>query len=110
MTTTTIPAHRGTSNTNDRGSAASRRARRAWMMVKFADDCGDVRCYRCNLILVNTGSWRADNYMTVDRILPGIEGGRYVRSNIRPACGHCNSETGQALAQARIVLSTNLAV
>ena len=33
-------------------------------------------------------------YLTVDRIVPGCQGGRYVRTNIRPACGPCNSETG----------------
>jgi len=32
--------------------------------------------------------------LTVDRIIPGCQGGTYVRTNIRPACGGCNSETG----------------
>lgn len=49
------------------------------------------RCYRCGALLtVDT--------VTVDRIIPGCRGGTYRRSNIRPACGGCNSETGGALA------------
>lgn len=32
--------------------------------------------------------------LTVDRIIPGCQGGTYRRNNIRPACGSCNSETG----------------
>lgn len=103
MNETRTRTHRGTSNTNDRGSSFSRRARREWMMNEFRQADGTVRCYveTCQMILVNTGSWRAANYMTVDRIKPGAEGGRYTRDNIRPACGHCNSETGQQLGQAR---------
>ena len=37
----------------------------------------------------------------VDRIVPGAEGGRYVRGNIRPMCGPCNSRTGGELGNAR---------
>lgn len=52
------------------------------------------RCYRCGILLtVET--------VTVDRIVPGCKGGTYRRSNIRPACGPCNSETGGALASRR---------
>lgn len=52
------------------------------------------RCYRCGrLLTVQT--------VTVDRIIPGCEGGTYRRNNIRPACGTCNSETGGALAGRR---------
>lgn len=48
------------------------------------------RCYRCGVLLtVDT--------VTVDRIIPGAKGGTYRRSNIRPACGPCNSETGGAV-------------
>jgi hypothetical protein len=54
------------------------------------------RCYRCGkLLTVDT--------VTVDRIVPGCvktamfpNGGTYVRHNIRPACGDCNSKTGGA--------------
>lgn len=49
------------------------------------------RCYRCGCLLI-------DGTLTVDRIIPGCQGGTYRRDNIRPACGGCNSETGGALA------------
>lgn len=61
------------------------------------------RCYRCGCLLV-------DETVTADRIKPGVEGGSYGtpkrdtregRTNIRPACGTCNSQTGQALSMAR---------
>lgn len=109
-------AHRGTTNRNARGGSVSRRRRREWLvetyranvdlpdfMVVPADGRFEVplghgqpacRCYRCgDLLTVDT--------VTADRIKPGIEGGTYKRTNIRPACGHCNSQTGQALAIAR---------
>lgn len=50
------------------------------------------RCYRCGrLLTVDT--------VTVDRIVPGCQGGTYRRSNIRPACGPCNSSTGATVRQ-----------
>lgn len=45
------------------------------------------RCYRCGTLLTM-------DTVTVDRIIPGCQGGTYRRNNIRPACGTCNSETG----------------
>lgn len=61
------------------------------------------RCYRCAVLLtVDT--------VTADRIFPGIEGGKYGtpikdrrdgRTNVRPACGPCNSSTGGHLGAAR---------
>lgn len=68
---------RGTTNRNDRGSVYDRAARRAWRVL-------DVET------------------LTVDRIIPGRDGGTYQRSNIRPACVPCNSETGGALARRRV--------
>lgn len=107
---------RGTTNGNARGSAADRRARRAWLMATFAANLpGFVRCYRCGVPLFNPDeqpegflrlrgenpayvlpSWRVKRAepLTVDRIIPGCKGGTYRRTNIRPACGLCNSETG----------------
>jgi 5-methylcytosine-specific restriction endonuclease McrA len=100
---------RGTSNGNARGSSTDRRRRREWLVFTYRADVdaqrhGDLpgacgygegiaacRCYRCGTLLtVET--------VTVDRIIPGCEGGTYRRNNIRPACGTCNSETGGALA------------
>jgi 5-methylcytosine-specific restriction endonuclease McrA len=82
---------RGTTNTNARGSSESRRRRRAWLVRTYAADVpGWCRCYRCGQLLDVTT-------VTVDRIVPGCLGGRYMRENIRPACARCNSETGGAL-------------
>jgi hypothetical protein len=94
---------RGTTNGNARGSVYNRRQRRAWLVLTYASDVpGFVRCYRCGCLLFNpdkaiprevldrAGAVR----LTVDRIVPGCQGGTYRRENIRPACGPCNSETG----------------
>ncbi len=82
---------RGTTNRNVRGSSYARRARRLWLMSTYAADvAGRCRCYRCGRLL-------DEETLTVDRIIPGVAGGKYVRTNIRPACGPCNSETGGAL-------------
>lgn len=106
MTTT-----RGTSNRNDRGSSYSRRRRREWLIETYRADmdwalAGEYlntvvigvplglgvpacRCYRCGQLLTAIT-------LTVDRIIPGCQGGTYRRTNIRPACPDCNSETGGA--------------
>jgi 5-methylcytosine-specific restriction endonuclease McrA len=103
-----MTARRGTSNRNDRGSAANRRRRREWLVETYRanQDLSRIgpcnpgwgepacRCYRCGTLLtVET--------VTVDRIIPGCMGGTYRRENIRPACGTCNSATGGILAGAR---------
>lgn len=112
MTTSTL-ATRGTSNGNQRGSATDRRARRAWMITNYASNVpGYCRCYRCGVLLYNpdnhpnivlgssielelsNGQLHHAVPLTIDRIIPGCQGGTYRRQNIRPACGHCNSETG----------------
>ena len=110
---------RGTTNGNARGSTADRRRRREWLVetyranqdlkVKQVEIGGEwfdhpeevwpdydpeakpaCRCYRCGCLLtVDT--------VTVDRIIPGCQGGTYRRDNIRPACGPCNSEAGGGL-------------
>lgn len=109
---TAVAVTRGTTNGNARGGTESRRRRREWLVATYRADV-DVRyhvspvtgallalsprllgtgvpacrCYRCGrLLTVDT--------VTVDRIVPGCQGGTYRRDNIRPACGRCNSETG----------------
>jgi len=85
-------ATRGTSNSNARGNAEDRRRRREWLLLTYSADVpGCCRCYRCGTLLT-------DETVTVDRIIPGCKGGTYRRSNIRPACGTCNSSTGALLA------------
>jgi hypothetical protein len=117
MTITAPPAatRRGTSNRNDRGSSYARRARRAWLILTYASNLpGFARCYRCGCLLFNPDdfntpyeaactvpepwAWPLPQPLTVDRIIPGCQGGTYRRTNIRPACGGCNSETGGQLA------------
>lgn len=86
---------RGTSNTNDRGSVYSRRARKWWLLKKFESEKfgpGWTHCYRCLALL-------SYPTLTVDRILPGCLGGTYRRDNIRPCCAFCNSSTGSVLAR-----------
>lgn len=113
-----MTTRRGTSNANQRGSSESRRRRREWLVATYRADSdlcpgawacigwslpeaehehplGDglaaCRCYRCGeLLSVET--------VTVDRIIPGCQGGTYRRTNIRPACAGCNSSTGGRLA------------
>lgn len=83
---TTKTTRRGTTNRNERGSSEDRRRRRSWLLERFGDGV-QAPCWRCGALLTMTT-------ITVDRITPGCRGGRYVRTNIRPACGPCNSETG----------------
>lgn len=113
---------RGTSNGNASGSSEDRRRRKQWLIETYRanvdasvgrdmdgvvydvqeynprlDSCTGYtsgpnpacRCYRCGGLLVF-------ETVTVDRVIPGCQGGTYRRNNIRPACGKCNSETGGA--------------
>lgn len=105
---------RGRSNSNERGSAASRRKRKLRLIARYPArqlvhfctpvqrlsdgalypvhttiSCpveGKTRCYACGALLdIDT--------VTVDRIIPGAKGGRYVDENCRPACSPCNTAT-----------------
>jgi 5-methylcytosine-specific restriction endonuclease McrA len=81
---------RGTSNRDKRGNTTDRYRRKVFLLEKHGD--GETcTCYRCPTVLdIRT--------ITVDRIIPEVDGGTYRRDNIRPACGPCNSETGGMLA------------
>jgi hypothetical protein len=84
---------RGTTNGNVRGSAEDRRVRKRWLLARFGN--GETApCYRCPTVL-------DFETITVDRIIPGCEGGTYRRSNIRPACAPCNESTGGSLGAQR---------
>lgn len=90
---------RGTTNRNDRGSVHNRRARKAWLLATFGDgvtaECALHVSPRCQ----STVTFET---ITVDRYpVPGCEGGRYTRDNIRPACGPCNEYDGGLLGAAR---------
>jgi hypothetical protein len=70
-----------------------------------SDPLPACRCYRCGRLLIDATAAGLDPlapdvaafHVTVDRIIPGRDGGTYRRNNIRPACGACNSETGGKL-------------
>jgi hypothetical protein len=85
---------RGTSNGNQTGSAKNRAVRRTWLLTTFGDGV-TASCALAN------GPWCLGTVdsttLTVDRIVPGCKGGRYIRGNIRPACGPCNSRHGGGL-------------
>lgn len=87
---------RGTSNSNSRGSAEGRRRRKQWLLDNFGDGTTAPCSFQpCDAVLtIET--------ITVDRYpIPGCDGGTYVRSNIRPACGPHNSDHGLKLAAER---------
>lgn len=107
---------RGTTNGNDRGSVEQRRRRRAWIIEAYAANVpGFARCYRCGRLVYNPddhpdessvvviwgGRFEAARPLSIDRIVPGVKGGKYVHNNIRPACLPCNSSTGSLLATRR---------
>lgn len=91
----------GRSNSDERGSSYDRRARRAWLLSAvsgFGGDGDKVPCWECGAMVNN-------RTMIVDRIIPGEDGGRYIRSNIRPHCRTCSCRSGarrtNELAQAK---------
>lgn len=98
---------RGTTNTNSRGSAASRRARKAWVLREFDPDLGPDQA-RCHLGVAD-GCLRVVDFTTVsiDRWpIPGCQGGSYRRGNIRPVCLPCNSKDGGSIRATVTVVVT----
>jgi hypothetical protein len=82
---------RGTSNGNQRGGSAARRARKVWLLGHFGDGQKAECAFGC-------GSVVDLDTITVDRFpVPGCQGGTYARGNIRPACAPCNSSRGAVL-------------
>lgn len=65
-----------------RGSAASRRARKNWLLTteKFGGDGVKVACVHCETMLTF-------ETLQADRIIPG---GSYRRENVQPSCKPCN--------------------
>jgi len=98
-------SRRSTSNGNASGSSYARAARRRWLVDTFGwrlpDGTGLVLCWSCGVPLLEHHDPEAPGqHVTVDRIVPGCEGGRYVRGNIRPACWICNTSDGGRLGAA----------
>lgn len=92
--TMSAPTYRGTTNRNARGSSADRRRRREYLVAEFGDGTVVV-CSTCPAVLT-VDTVTADRYP-----VPGCEGGRYVRGNIRPMCAACNSSSGGKLGAER---------
>ncbi|ADX31989.1 HNH endonuclease [Tsukamurella phage TPA2] len=79
---------RGRRNSNERGSAAQRRARKHWLLAKHGDGV-TCPCHEC-------GQPVTFETMCVDRHpVPGEQGGRYTRDNIAPHCARCSGRQGQ---------------
>ncbi len=70
-----------------RGSASDRRARKMKLLLKFGTGITCpclLRIHPCCERQLSFGT------LTVDRLIPGSAGGRYVWGNILPACIRCN--------------------
>ena len=91
---------RSTSNSNSRGSAKQRRVRKQWLLDKY----GDGHRAPCCMERHKPGcpGWVDYDSLTVDRWpIAGVDGGRYVRDNIRPAYGPCNYADGGKIGARR---------
>lgn len=88
-----------TTNRNDRGNYRDRAVRRQWLLDTF----GDGTTAPCSLRMSrNCHVTVTCQTITVDRYpVPGCQGGRYTRGNIRPACGPCNQVDGGRLGNLR---------
>lgn len=89
--------HRGSSNGNSRGGSVDRARRRQYLVDTF----GDGTHVSCALALDGCSGVLTVDTVTVDRIVPGCEGGTYRRDNIRPACSTCNSKHGGRVGNER---------
>lgn len=80
------------------GSAKVRRERKWWLLEKFGDGESCECANGCGTILFF-------ETVTVDRWpIPGVLGGTYARTNIRPTCLSCNSSEGAKLARKKLGL------
>ena len=98
---------RGTSNSNSRGSAADRLARRLWLLSPESGWTGNGTTVVCafpecvEVLDVDT--------VTVDRWpIPGALDGTYARDNIRPACATHNYGGGHAISRLKAALAAGL--
>lgn len=78
-----------------RGNSYARRARKIWLLSPESGFGGDGVTVPCATQRESDCTRFVDyGSMEVDRIVPGAEGGRYVRGNVRPACRKCNQADG----------------
>lgn len=57
---------------------------------RFLDEYGDGKTVNCALC----GKELTKETVTVDKIKPGIKGGKYTWDNIQPTCNPCNQDRG----------------
>lgn len=88
-----MATRRGTSNTNARGGAPARRARKLFLLNRDGDGT-EAPCWECGYLVSFVT-------MVVDRILPGYLGGTYRRNNIRVHCSPCSERQGGIVGAAR---------
>lgn len=84
---------RSTTNRNQRGNTLQRLLRRSWLVTTYGNG-SDVLCFHCGTRLTVAT-------VSADRIRPGVDGGTYARTNIRPSCLSCNVADGGRLGRAR---------
>ena len=93
-----------------RGNNADRAARRLWLARTYGDGTS-CPCFNCKrTLLVSITDIKVPGCLTVDRIIPGEQGGTYRRENIRPACITCNNgrrtEEATAVTPAPVKVTT----
>ena len=74
-----------------RGSNRDRKRRRQWLLDTYGNGVSAPCAYCSTLVTLET--------LSVDRIVPGCQGGTYGRQNIRPACIPCNTRDGGRIAR-----------
>jgi hypothetical protein len=78
-----------------RGNTTNRRRRKLWLLATFGD--GErCSCSHCGIELVAAT-------LTTDRVIPGHQGGRYVRGNIRPSCAPCAHRQGADMTNGKVL-------
>lgn len=77
-------------NGGDRGNSKDR-ARRKRKVLRVFGNGQRCRCTYCR-------RWLNFHTLTIDRVIPGIDGGTYRFSNIQPACRDCNIRRGDTPA------------
>lgn len=69
-----------------RGSVYDRRRRKRWLLDTYGNGT-TAPCAHCGRELTYPT-------LTVDRIVPGADGGRYTHDNVQPSCEPCNRDRG----------------
>jgi len=91
---------RGTTNKYVTGNARDRARRRARIVARDGwPEVGIVLCRWCDVPLLQDDDPEAPGQsVTMDRVVPGCEGGTYQLDNLVPACRNCNESRGGKLA------------